>query len=205
MSFDEEVALTFLETVFSRCPEDEWVSVFAIDRAHTEAPQKVLWGEVGRLGRLIRQIAPLVETHCVWYGVATRIERLSHGRGGIDDCAHLPAFFADIDTLGPNHKATNYPPDEAAVRLFLDQLPPPSLVVRTGGGYHPYWLLDEPLVMPEAGIALRQWGATIMAKASAVGYKLDDVYNIDRILRLAGSVNAKQLPTVVPVTISETI
>ena len=136
--------------------------MFAIDRTSTEQSQKVLWAPARRVDLLVRQIRPLVSTHCVWYGVATRKAQVKGGRGGENDCAHLPCLYADIDISGSGHKKDNYPPDGDTVKTILSKFPAPDLVVDTGGGYHPYWFLDVPLPMPKAVEVLSGWGNSLM-------------------------------------------
>src|SRR5690606_35894119 len=54
-------------------------------------------------------------------------------RGGDHDVAVLPAFYVDVDSVT----------DETLASLRAFQ-PAPSLLVHSGGGFHAYWLLDEP-------------------------------------------------------------
>lgn len=55
-------------------------------------------------------------------------------RGSEGDLPALPAVFVDLDD----------PSTEALSRL-QDMRPPPSCITFTGGGYHAYWWLAEPL------------------------------------------------------------
>ncbi len=54
-------------------------------------------------------------------------------RGGAAEVVALPAFYTDLDD----------PTDAALIKLRGARLPP-SVIVWSGGGYHAYWLLDEP-------------------------------------------------------------
>ena len=57
---------------------------------------------------------------CVWFGAATRTERLTTGRGGAADCHTIPGLWLDIDVAGPTHAtAHTLPPDTNAA---LDRL-----------------------------------------------------------------------------------
>jgi hypothetical protein len=204
MMLDVTVATKFLEDIFGDCPDDEWISVWAIDRTldpSKRASQKVLWEQVNHIDWLVKRLAGISKTHCIFFGVATRKEHLRQGRGGDDDCVRLPALFADIDVTSPNHVAQNYPPNEEAVKEIMKNLPTPSLLVATGGGYHAYWKLNPPLVGPEAQVALRKWGNYVMSCAEELDYKLDDVFQISRILRLAGTLNVKNIQIPQPVKI----
>ncbi|WP_050996891.1 virulence-associated E family protein [Sinorhizobium fredii] len=80
------------------------------------------------------------------------------------------AVFVHVDIDDPN----------AEERVF-SFMPAPTVIVSSGGGFHCYWALKEPtddLVRVEA---------TNIAVAKALGG--DNCYNIDRIMRLPGTVN----------------
>lgn len=55
-------------------------------------------------------------------------------RGGADDLLALPALFVDVDDSS-----------STALKRLQDMRPAPTWITFTGGGYHAYWLLDEPL------------------------------------------------------------
>ncbi len=69
----------------------------------------------------------------LYYGVALR--RGTTG-GTLADCTLLPAIYADLDFK-------TVPEADARARLAGCPLPP-SIIVATGGGLHPYWLQKEP-------------------------------------------------------------
>lgn len=76
------------------------------------------------------------------------------------------------------HVDIDDPTAEDRVRSFT---PPPTVIVSSGGGFHCYWELKEPnddLVRVEA---------INIAVANALGG--DNCHNIDRIMRLPGTVN----------------
>jgi hypothetical protein len=92
------------------------------------------------------QIQDFLDEHAgqnLYFGVATR---LAMGDGRLANCGDLWALFVDID-----FKSTS----EAAARKLLDAFPVrPSIVVFTGGGLHPYFLL-RTVVDPTRGRAVR--------------------------------------------------
>ena len=55
-------------------------------------------------------------------------------RGTESDILALPAVFVDVDSS-----------DEATLHRLRDIQPRPSCITFTGGGYHAYWWLDDPL------------------------------------------------------------
>lgn len=70
-----------------------------------------------------------------YFAVGLRRKGLTRWRrGGLADVVALPALFVDVDD----------PSDDT--RLRLERMSPkPSCIVFSGGGYHAYWWLNEPL------------------------------------------------------------
>jgi hypothetical protein len=96
------------------------------------------------------------------------------------DITHLRAWgYADIDAKdGRSH-------DEALASIYSLPLPPPNIIIATGGGYQPVWLLPEPIpATPDAITRVEALGERIASMAGG-----DSVENIDRILRLPFSRN----------------
>lgn len=85
-----------------------------------------------------------------------------------EDVAIALRFHSDID-------------DQDAKARVLRFNPPPSVVVFSGGGYHPYWNLKEPTS------DLLRVEVSNLAISKALGG--DNCHNIDRIMRLPGTVN----------------
>jgi hypothetical protein len=115
----------------------------------------------------------------LYLGVATRRDATS---GALANCQHLPALFVDVD-----YKTT----PEAEARTRLTQCPvAPSLIVSSGGGLHSYWLLREPMELPEeaeqAKALLRRLAAYLGGDRAAA--------EPARILGVAGTWNAKYDP-----------
>lgn len=201
---DKQIATSFLRDVFSRCPENHWISVFAIDRSadqSSRSARKVLWGRVGEIEDLVSGLEPLADTHCIWYGVATRRARPESGRGGAEDCALVPAMWADLDVTGPGHVSTKLPPTEEAAQELLASFPQVSVCVRTGGGLQPYWLLDDPLPAEMAVPVLDRWAYTWQEIGRERGYHIDSVWDLPRVLRLPGTTNWKDPSLPRPVTL----
>lgn len=93
------------------------------------------------------------------------------------DITAIRGVFADVDAKAGRSL------DQALTAVMV--LPPPSLVIATGGGFQPLWMLDRPVLATEES----------MAEAEAVGRHIarltdgDAVQNVDRILRLPFTVN----------------
>jgi len=115
----------------------------------------------------------------LYWGIATRRDDRD---GTLANCLHLPALFADLD-----FKLSS----EAAIRAALAAFPlPPSLVVLSGGGLQPYWLLREPADVQQECVALRDVLRRLACRLAG------DVVAGEpaRVLRVPGTLNAKYTP-----------
>jgi len=122
-------------------------------------------------GRLIDQYSK-EKTICWGPGIRSRKD------GTKDAVARVWAIWADVDTKHFKSKA------DALDRLnhLLHQ---PSIIVDSGGGYHAYWLLAEPV----SGDDLKQAERAMQIVHGSLG--LDKVHDVSRILRMPGSWNLK--------------
>ena len=92
-------------------------------------------------------------------------------RGGVSDVVALPALFVDVDN-----------PSKATLHQLQSIQPEPSCITFTGGGYHAYWWLQEPLTdMVLARHLLR--GLAQLTNG--------DSLSVAQCLRLVGSNNTK--------------
>jgi hypothetical protein len=117
-------------------------------------------------------------TENVYVAVATRQD---DSNGTLENCQHLAALFADLD-----FKRTPETPTRA--RLARLQ-PPPSAVVHSGGGFHVYWFLREPLDLRDPGACVEAYHL-LRRLAHALGGD-PTVAEPARVLRLPGTVNCK--------------
>ena len=108
-----------------------------------------------------------------YVGIGYRKTQLpSTKRGRKSDVLALPALYIDID-----HS------DYDTVTTTLNNMLPPTFLVSSGGGYHAYWVLEQPtrnLFRAErilAGLATYTNGDTTMSA--------------DQIMRLPGTINHK--------------
>lgn len=122
-------------------------------------------------------------------------------RGNSGDAAVVLAVFGDVDIAGPGHKSDKrLPADLDAALDVLADLPAPSLLVHSGGGLQPCWLLDEPWIITDdnranAASLVDGWVRTIAHHAHRRGWEIDDgVGDLARILRVAGTYNLKTAP-----------
>lgn len=126
-------------------------------------------------------------------------------RGASSDSRALVGLHGDIDIAGPAHGKSDLPPDESEARRIISSVGlPPTLIVHSGHGLQPHWLLTEPWVFlhndrTAAQTIARQFGGTIRAIAEPLGYDIDNVADLARLLRVPGTINAKREPAPVRV------
>ncbi len=140
----------------------------------------------------------------IYYGIGVAAKKPADGQKGErahrctkSNVAAIPALWADVDVDKEGSKKKYFATREDA-RDFLNGLPlKPSMLVWSGGGYHAYWLFEEPLEIGDARereqvIALsRGWQDYLRKLAKKDGVSIDSTHNIDRIFRVVGTTNHK--------------
>lgn len=121
----------------------------------------------------------------LYFGLGTRGTKLNDRgeySGAKDNVRQLPALWVDIDCVKQGISGDD------AFRA-LSHLPfPPSILVNSGGGYHAYWMLEEPLDISSGDYAqvesvLRQLALVLAGDTSCA--------EVARILRVPGTHNSK--------------
>ena len=188
----EHLTARWAETLWPQPPPGEWFSVFAaIPDPHGD--RRTIWARTPL--ELATRIEPLIGTHNLWLGVATRTANLGNRRGTAQDCGHITGLWFDLDINGPNHTRTDYPPDEQTAMGIVEQFPlPPTIVVHTGGGLQPWWLFNEPVPVDQLDDLLEAWAHTWTERFAALGYHIDNVFDISRVMRIPGTLNHKTDP-----------
>jgi hypothetical protein len=147
-----------------------------------------------------------------WYVRMTTLATEPEGgrRGGAANIREFFGFWLDGDFDQDGHHTTDgkdgttsLPPDADAVRELWQAAgyPPPTIEWMTGGGVNGLWLLDEPIRIEDGTegkelftllkAASRRWHERVRMVAFQEGYHHDSVGNLDRLMRLPGSVNRK--------------
>ncbi|MBN8590623.1 MAG: hypothetical protein J0M33_02650 [Anaerolineae bacterium] len=166
--------LLFLDHLFCRCqglPASMTLTAIHPDGRHRTPSRHVA---VGQSDTMRQALDALGDANAQGWGAYVAVGLRRPGltrwqRGGLSDAVALPALFADIDD------------DSNAVqqRLFASTLTP-SLIVHSGGGYHAYWLLDQPTTdLPLAGRILEglaaHYGGDRLSPATSL--RLPGTYN----------------------------
>lgn len=106
----------------------------------------------------------------VYFGAGTRVRE----RGTAEDVGELPAPWVDNDQT---------PKDELTATL-LGSYMPPSFIIDSGRGLHPYWCLDEAAIPGPDFIDVLRGLCRIFAGDRTV-------VDVARIMRLPGTLNTK--------------
>lgn len=158
----------------------------------------VLVSDPGALAAEAVRLSDDVGTN-VWVSVCAHAEDLGvWHRGKRSEVTLLPALWIDVDIAGPGHAAGNLPLDvDQVVRGLLQPFGlDPTMIVHSGGGLHVYWCLDALAQVTDANRGelqglLRAWTARFQALAAERGWHLDNVSDLARVLRPAGTLNRK--------------
>ena len=192
------MAVGFYSCVARFIPPGELFALWALNPENKKQ-------SVSRFVSTVVEFSAFVKEHAHWhvyYCASTRAHE--HGlrpsqRGGEEDCASLLMLNLDIDWADPiAHKAEaqTLPRDRAAAYVVLDGLKvKPSVVVESGHGLQLLFILEEPFSLNDD--AARQYakeaGRRLHADClrAAHGAHVDATHNLDRLLRLPGTVNWK--------------
>lgn len=125
-------------------------------------------------------------------------------RGNSLTVKSVHGLWLDVDISGPNHKKDGYPPTREIAFDIMHRIFPfePTVIIETGGGVHCYWKFRESFeIASEDDRSHIQKLSNRFHRLFATGfraedYKLDDVSELARILRLPGSLNYKSAPPV---------
>jgi putative DNA primase/helicase len=131
----------------------------------------------------------------VYFGVNPRC-----GNGGKKENIHyLSAFHAEIDYGTAGHKkespSSTYEQALSVIQLFT---PEPTVIIHSGGGFHCYWVLSNPVKVMDIGIDVLE--SVNRALCQKLGGD-PGTHDISRVLRIPGTFNFKIPDNPRPVTL----
>jgi hypothetical protein len=141
----------------------------------------------------------------VYFSVALAKKRGGHKeRLEIKDAVGMLAVVSDIDTIWSGRANTALPADENAALAFIDTLAlTPTFVVDSGHGLQSWWVFVEPWRFGDGEREQAEqlgyaWQACVAKQAAEWGYAFDAVGDLARVMRLPGTINAKDKENTVP-------
>lgn len=145
---------------------------------------RVLWATIGdrqRLAGTLRQADGLNKSgYGVFFAPCLRREK----KGSAEAAASVLALWVDVDCDDAPAKRS------ASLEKLHAFDPPPSVIIDSGGGWHAYWLLDQPFELRDD--AARQHIASILyGLFAAVGGDEDYARSVASLMRMPNTVNTK--------------
>jgi hypothetical protein len=119
-----------------------------------------------------------------------------------EGAAAIAGVWADVDCQDASgaHKSSDLPTEDEALAFLHGLVTPPTAIVHTGHGFHPYWLLDTPWIFEsesdrlEAAALVKGFQAQLRSQMTGRGWDLDATHDLARILRIPGTRNYKTDP-----------
>lgn len=186
---------------YSRALPDAWI---VASRKVGNRWQSRSW-PAGRVVNDPADAAAVITAEPNWYMRATTVRSApaAGARGTADATAMVLGFVADLDVAGPDHARDDadglpLPPTPANALAIAEAVLPPSVVTWTGGGYQAWWRLDRPIWLrvpadrQHAAALLCLHGHALMWSGRVLGWHVDDVSDLARVMRPAGTVRAKR-------------
>jgi len=180
---------SFLDALFAGKPEDAYVLVWTL------ADKRSHWfRDISDAGAFIES----VKDRDAYVGVGLSPEDFgpSH-RCPSDKITGLAGFWADLDLKSEAHVKTKLPPTIEDALSVIPAGMAPTLVVATGNGAHAWWLFKEPLMFDseqeqrQTATLIARWQTLLRLNAASKGWAFDRLSDLARVLRIPGTVNAK--------------
>ncbi|GAB4523384.1 MAG: hypothetical protein OHK0046_37000 [Anaerolineae bacterium] len=174
-----ERVVDFLKVLYPHPPSHLWLELRCIHPITGEV--KTLWAQIAEEKQREAVLKQADTLNCEGYGVYFAPCLRSQKKGNAAAAALLPALWIDIDGSEENRQR-----DLERLQAFD---PLPSLIVSSGGGWHGYWLLDEPLLLHEEN--KQKIGRVMQGLFTALGGDEGYVKSVASVMRLPGSINTK--------------
>jgi hypothetical protein len=192
----------FFKTLFE-FNEDNYILVWTFNKDNTKESH---WFKDYKQAAAFIKTLPAIDVY-VGVGLSPK-DYGPHARCLQKDIIGIPALWIDIDIQDAVHKKPNLPGSiKEAMKLFdwLEQKP--TMIVNSGHGLQAWWVFNEPWTFDAES---EHSDAASLAKRFVYGFKLhaakynwdvDSVHNLDRVLRVPGTMNCKS--KLVPVELIE--
>jgi hypothetical protein len=203
-----DIARNFLAEIFE--PEGELLSVGSI----------AVWNKATTHTRLVSTPDDAAAVtlrpegrNVSYFGVCTRDRNAMRKRsaetgkpltmlaGERPELAGMPGLWVDVDVRASGHAKASLAPDvESAIAACERAIPlTPTIIVRTGGGIHAYWLFSEgviPFAKPgnsnsreDLEMLCRSFQAMVRDELQKSGWSDDQTWALPRVMRIPGGMN----------------
>lgn len=199
MATAAQQAEQFLSALFSAVDGDYWFHIWTLH------DKRALWTNSVR-DAIVHTLKN--SRRDIYAGGALSTERRApNSRFKKDDAAGIVGLWADID-YGPSENKKRPPTAKDALALIAELPLKPTITIHSGHGYQCWWLLEEPWTFDSdaeresARLTSHRWNVAIRNVASNHGWTVDSVFDLSRVMRIPGTVNAKDIEHV-PVELIE--
>jgi hypothetical protein len=182
--------LSFLDSLWQSKPEEQYILLWTLQDKRSHWFQNV--AEAAEFA------TAAASNQDVYVGLALSQADLGPMRRcKSEEASGICGIGSDLDLKSEAH---NVKPLPATIPEALKILPagmPPTILVLTGNGVHPWWLFKEPLIFDndeerkEAARVLTRWHALLARNAAGHGWSYDKLSDLARILRIPGTRNLK--------------
>ncbi len=184
----------FLAALYHGSPDELYLELRCIHPTTGEA--RSLWGRMGsnrELGDALKQAEALNrEGYGMYFAPCLRKAK----QGKAEAAALIPALWVDIDCEG------NALQRDQNLTTLKDFDPAPSFIIDSGGGWHGYWLLEDPFQL-QADADRQKIAGILRGLFASLGGDPEYVKTVAGIMRLPDSVNTKPERSGVVVTVVE--
>ncbi|MFW6159067.1 MAG: DUF3987 domain-containing protein [Planctomycetota bacterium] len=143
----------------------------------------------------VEHVRTRMATENVYYGVGL-MNGVTRGRGKAENVAAIGGLWADVDLAFGPHRGKCLPTSVDDVMRLVGRLGlRPTVIVFSGHGVHLYWLFKEPWIFDtdterdRAASLAKRWHRTVCARAEEMGWHLENLGDLARVLRLPGTQN----------------
>jgi hypothetical protein len=129
----------FLQALYPNPPQNLWLEIRCIHPKTGEV--RILWVKQHNAKQLESSLQQADKFNDEGFGIYFAPCLRSEQKGNESNASLLPALWIDIDCDDDSQKR------DAGLTKLCEFDPKPSIIVDSGGGWHGYWLLDEPFML----------------------------------------------------------
>lgn len=145
-------------------------------------PEPAFFSEIKGAAEYASKKAPYMNVYC---GVNPRVG----GAGKKVNIHYLTAFHVDVDYGKDGHKKdTEFGCYEDALQAIKGVDPAPTMIIHTGGGFHVYWVMQDPLSVKDYSVEFLE-SINLGIITACNGDR--GTHDLPRILRVPGTFNMK--------------
>ncbi len=167
----------FLRALYGSAPDDLYLELRCIHPTTGEV--RTLWGRMGDKRGLAAALKGADKLNGEGYGVYFAPCLRKEKKGSADSATWVPALWMDIDSTDPR--------DLEKLKTFD---PAPSFIIASGGGWHGYWLLEQPFTL-KTDADKQKIAAVLRGLFTALNGDPGYVKSVASVIRLPDSVNTK--------------